>query len=180
MSELKVADLIEKARECYEKAIELLSQGDYHDAAEKAWNAVEYMRKAFLIALNIPYEKAKTVSQGLVLFSDILRKLGRREILKTYDQLMLKLHVLGFYEQITPPDEIDELIRTTTRYFISQMEDIINRIKGIDLSQVAKFIDKMAKIKSDIVAKSAELYEVRQSYIAYIERALAKISKQKE
>jgi len=83
-------DLIKLSWENYEKALELLSRGDYYDAAEKAWNAIENMRKAFLVILKIPHEKAKTISQGLVLFSDILRKLGEKEILKMYDQLMLK------------------------------------------------------------------------------------------
>jgi len=85
----EVRDLIRLSWENYEKALELLSRGDYYDVAEKAWNSIENMRKALLVALKIPLEKAKTVSQGLVLFSDILRRLGKKELLKMYDQLML-------------------------------------------------------------------------------------------
>ena len=44
-------DLLEKAWKLYADALRLLNQGDYIDAAEKAWSAVEMIRKAFLISL---------------------------------------------------------------------------------------------------------------------------------
>jgi len=168
-----VDNLIEKSRELYERALNLLFRGDYYDAAEKAWSAIEYIRKALLVALNIPYERAKTVSQGLVLFSDILRKLGRRDILKTYDQLMLRLHILGFYEQLIPTDELEDIIHNTVAKFLSEMEDLISQVRGIDISRAIEFLDKMNKVKQEILSKSAELYEIRREYISYIERALS-------
>jgi len=171
-NEYSVSELMEKSYEIYEKALELLSRGDYYDAAEKAWSSIEYMRKAFLVALNVPYREAKTINKGLILFSDILRKLNRRDLLRIYDQLMLRLHILGFYEQIIPADEIDEMIHSVVLKFLAEMKKLIESIKGIDMRKAIEFLDKMNKVRQEILSRSAELYEIRREYINYIERAL--------
>ncbi|MEX0568028.1 MAG: PaREP1 family protein [Candidatus Njordarchaeota archaeon] len=171
-NEYSVSELIEKSYEIYEKALELLSRGDYYDAAEKAWSSIEYMRKAFLVALNVPYSQAKTINKGLILFSDILRKLNRRDLLRIYDQLMLRLHILGFYEQIISADEIDEIIHSVVSKFLAEMKKLIESIKGINMRRAVEFLDKMNKVKQEISSRSAELYEIRREYINYIERAL--------
>jgi len=165
--------LLGKSYELYEKALELLSRGDYYDAAEKAWSSVEYMRKAFLVASKIPYEKEKTISQGLVLFSDILRGLDRRDILKLYDQLMLGLHILGFYEQLIPIDEIEDIIRDGVVKFLSEMKSLIKMVRGIDMSKAVEFLDKIGRVKQEIISRSLELCKIRQEYISYIEQILA-------
>jgi len=115
--------LVEKSYGLYEKALKSLSIGDYYNAIGKAWNSVEHMRIAFLVALNVPYRQAKTINKGLILFSDILRKLNRRDLLRIYDQLMLRLHILGFYEQIIPADEIDEIIHSVVPKFLAEMKN---------------------------------------------------------
>ena len=87
---------------------------------------------------------------------------------------MLRLHIFGFYEQITPIDEIEDLIRSATRDFISRMRNLINKVKHLDLSEAVKFMDKMSEIKREILTKSSELHEVRQNYITFLERILAR------
>ena len=173
LEEKLVNELLEKSHGLYEKALELLSRGDHYDAAEKAWSSVECLRKAFLVALKIPYERAKTISQGLVLFSDILRKLNRRDILKLYDQLMLRLHILGFYEQLIPADEIEEIIRDLVPKFLSEVRNLIGMVRGVDMSEVVEFLDRMSRIKQEIVSKSLELHKIRSEYVNYIEQMLA-------
>ena len=37
------------------------SEGDIRDAAEKAWLAIETMRKAFLVAVGVPYKKRRAL-----------------------------------------------------------------------------------------------------------------------
>lgn len=169
MAEPTADELLSRAYDLYEEALELLSKKDYYDAAEKAWGSVELVRKAFLVALKIPYEKAKTTRYGLTLFSDILRHLGRRDLLKAYDRLMLRLHILGFYEQISSPDEIDEIIRDELPKFLDNMKELIDKAKNMDARHAAVLLDKINSIKRELLAKSAELYQMRKEYINYIE-----------
>lgn len=41
--------------------LKLLDSGDIYDAAEKAWLAIETMRKAFLVAVGVPYKKRRAL-----------------------------------------------------------------------------------------------------------------------
>jgi len=54
------------------------------------------------------------------------------------------------------------------------MGKLIEKVKGLDLSQAVEYIDKISRLKQEILAKSSELYEVRQNYITYLEQALKK------
>jgi len=54
---MKIEELIKRAQNYYLKALELLETRDFCDASEKAWLAVETLRKAFLVAMGVPYEK---------------------------------------------------------------------------------------------------------------------------
>ena len=103
---MEVEDLIDAGFGEYERALELLDRGDHYDAAEKAWNAIEFLRKAFLVALGVPYQKARTVNYGLPLFSRLLRALGLRELLRDYEWFDYKLHIMGclLYTSPSPRD----------------------------------------------------------------------------
>ena len=61
VDDAKLNELILEAKETYQKTSELLMRGDYFDATEKGWCAVELMRKALLVAVSIPLEKAKNL-----------------------------------------------------------------------------------------------------------------------
>ena len=56
---MKCEDLRSKAWAVYEKAVEMLNRGDIKDFAEKAWLAIENMRKAIMIIAKVSYEITK-------------------------------------------------------------------------------------------------------------------------
>jgi len=58
---LNIDDLVKKAREHYMHTLKLLDSGDIYDDAEKAWLAIETMRKAFLVAVGVPYKKRRAL-----------------------------------------------------------------------------------------------------------------------
>ena len=69
---MEIRELVAKAWEIYEKALELLETGNIRDAAEKSWLAVETMRKTIMVASKIPYEKTERVNLALNAFSKTL------------------------------------------------------------------------------------------------------------
>lgn len=93
---METNELIKLSKNHYLKALELLETRDYYDAAEKAWLTVETLRKAFLIAIGVPYEKTRSISYSLPLFNRIMRTLGYNEMLKDYEWFHYKLHAMGF------------------------------------------------------------------------------------
>ncbi len=171
-----VDELVMEARRNYEKALELLDRKDYYDSAEKAWKAIECLRKAILVAAKVPYEKAKTVNIGLPLFSDLLRGLGEKHALDLYDKLAYKLHIMGFYEDVVQPEEIQELVLIDTKKLLEILERILEKARRIDLREALKKLDKIQKIKRDIAQHNAKLAEVRTKYRNVLSTALKSIT----
>lgn len=108
--------------------------GDIRDAAEKGWRAIESMRKALLVVVRIPYDIAKTVTSGIPLFSKILKAIGRRDLLRMYFYFNSRLHTLGFYEMITPEDELGEMTREEAPAWVRELIGLVNSMRHVDLS----------------------------------------------
>jgi len=170
---MNLEELLNTCEQNFIKAMDLLDKGDVRDAAEKAWGSIEAMRKALLVAVKIPYEIAKNVSTGLPLFTKILRALGRKDLLEKYFFFNSHVHIYGFYEMVTPEDELKKVIEDEVREWITQMRNIIESIKEIDLSSVVDIVLKTKKIKSEIIQKSRE-YEDLQTQLNSKIQALIK------
>ncbi|MHA1609543.1 MAG: PaREP1 family protein [Candidatus Njordarchaeales archaeon] len=167
-----IDDLVMEAKKSYEDALRLLNRGDYYDSAEKAWRAIEYLRKAVLVAAKIPYEKAKTVSIGLPLFSDLLRGLGEKRALDLYDKLAYKLHVMGFYEEITQPDEIEELIMIDVKELMEALERLLETAKRLDLRRALEKLMEIQRMRREIAKYNAKIVEMRSKYKDTLHTAL--------
>ena len=107
MSPLNLDELLSRSRQDYARALELLDRGDIRDAAEKAWCAVETLRKALLVAVKIPYDLARNISPGLPVFIRLLRALKQAELLEKYFFFNSHIHIFGFYEAVTPEEELE-------------------------------------------------------------------------
>lgn len=59
---LDIDELIEVVGRHHVHALRLIETNDIYDAAEKAWMAIETMRKALLVAIGVSYEKAKSIA----------------------------------------------------------------------------------------------------------------------
>jgi len=172
---LNVDDLVKKAKEHYMHALKLLDSGDIYDAAEKAWLAIETLRKAFLVAVGVPCEKTKSISYSLPLFNRLLRALGLRELLRNYEFLYFKLHAMGFYENITPIEDLIHSIRVDTASWIKNMEVLINKVRGVNISNVLKDYDEVIKLKREIIAKNVELMKLYQNINSSLSKLLEPI-----
>ncbi len=162
---MNVEEMINAGFRNYEKAIELLDRGDYYDAAEKAWSGVEYLRKAFLVALGVPYEKARTINYGLPLFGRLLRALGLKKLLRRYEWFDYKLHIMGFYERLTPEDEIEIIIRRYVRQWLEEMRKIVLKLKGMSIDEILDIYNRIVKLKQEVLKKSEELAVINNEFI---------------
>ncbi len=158
---VKLEELLSRSKQDLSKALELLERGDVRDAAEKAWSSIENMRKALLVAVKIPYDLAKNISTGVPLFIRILRALNRKDLLEKYFFFNSHIHIYGFYEMITPEEELETVIKDEVPRWISQMEDAIRSIKDIDLSNIVDILLKAQKLKSEILRKSKEYADLQ-------------------
>lgn len=173
---MELEELISKSKQNLIKALELLERGDIRDAAEKAWNSIETMRKALLVAVKIPYDVAKNVSIGLPIFTKILRALNRKDLLEKYFFFNSHIHIYGFYEMITPDDELEKVIREDVPIWISQIEEVIRDIKNVDLSSIVDIVLKAQKLKSEILQKSKEYAELQTQINTIIKTSMAQKS----
>ncbi|MHA1675594.1 MAG: PaREP1 family protein [Candidatus Njordarchaeales archaeon] len=153
-------ELTVKAWEAYDKALELLRMGDIPDAAEKAWLAVENMRKAIMVASNIPYDVTKKVNLALNIFSKLLEILGHEDLLSEYYALNATLHGMAFYEGL--------LNEYTTKKFIIRAENwlkkaekIIEEALKIDASPLVSLEEEKMKIKAKILSENMKILEIR-------------------
>ena len=172
---MSVDDLIKKANEYYTVALKLLDSRDIYDAAEKAWCCVETLRKALLVALGVPYDKAKSVSYGVPLFNKIMKALGLKELLKDYEWFHYKLHAMGFYENITPLEDIVEIVRNNVPQWMNEILKIIDKVKGLDFSSVLHEYEKMHKLKREILMKNIELVRISEKVSAMLDKLLAPV-----
>ncbi len=172
-----ISDLIADAKASFEKALELIEREDYYDAAEKAWRAIETMRKAVLVAAKIPYQYAKTVNIGLPLFSDFLRNIKKKKALDLYDRLAYRLHILGFYEGIISPGEIKELIISDVEMLLGELEQIVKMAEKVDLREALESFLRIQKLKQKIMIHNAELADAKTQYMDRLSLSIAKIVK---
>ena len=173
---MKIEELIKRAQNYYLKALELLETRDFYDASEKAWLAVETLRKAFLVAMGVPYEKTRSINYSLPLFSRIMRALGYDEMLKNYEWFHHKLRAMGFYENITPIDEIIIIIKKDVSKWLEKMIEIIKSVRNIDITTVLKEYEKAIKIKREIISKNVKLLEIYRN----LDTLLSKIATAKK
>jgi len=130
---MNVNELIKRAIYLYELSLDALERDDYVDACEKAWGCVEATRKAFLVKAGISYNIAKSIAHGIPIFTRLLKKLGRENLLEKYTYFNYKLHTMGFYEGITEPWEIKEIIQNDIKKWIESMKSLITQL-NMDLS----------------------------------------------
>jgi len=164
-------ELIEQAVESYNKALEFLGKGDVFDAAEKAWRAVENIRKALLVAVGIPYDKAKTINYGYPLFSRILRALGQKDLLEKYEWFESILHAKGFYGQIIPFDELKETI-LEVREWLEKMRRIIGNISKADLSDALKIMEKIMDLRRELLRANMEYTRLNDELRSLIDKKI--------
>ncbi|MEX0568036.1 MAG: PaREP1 family protein [Candidatus Njordarchaeota archaeon] len=157
---MNTADLIIQAKNDLDLSFQLLEKGDIRDAAEKAWRSIENIRKALLVTIKIPYNIAKTITTGVPLFSKILRALGKRDMLRMYFYFDSRLHTLGFYEMVIPEEELEDIIRNEVPQWIEKMIEVIDSTKRIDLSRLVGLIEKMNRIRMEILRKSNEYLKI--------------------
>ena len=174
---VNVEELINKAEMNYLKALELLESMDYYDAAEKAWLVVENLRKAFLVAIGVPYEKSKSINYSLPLFSKLMRALGYQDLLKDYEWFSYKLHFMGFYENVTFAEEIIRIVREDVKRWMNVMKKVINRVRKIDISEVLSKYEEAIKIKKELISKSVELAKINEEVNALLKKLLPQNSK---
>jgi len=177
MSQKSVEELVSSADRSYEEALRLLERGDVYDAAEKAWSAIENLGKACLVATKIPYEVAKTASKGILLFSKILRALGRKDILRSYMYFSQQLHSLGFYERIIPESDLDETIREEVPIWMREVKRIIETLKHVDLSKIVILIEEIDKTKQKILHATSEYLALQQKLSQIIDQQISSLSK---
>ena len=177
MDEKRVEELVSSADRDCEEAIKLLERGDIYDAAEKAWSAIEKIRKACLVAAKIPYEIAKTTSKGLPLFIKILKALRRKDILKTYMYLSQQLHSLGFYERVIPESDLEDTIREDVPKWMQETKPIIKVLERADLSEVVSLLEEIDKTKQKILRTTSEYLALQQKLSQIITQQISNTPK---
>lgn len=157
---MDIRELVAKAWETYERALELLEQGDIRDAAEKSWLAVEIMRKAIMVATNIPYEKTKKVNLALNVFSKILEILNHEELLSEYYALNATLHGMAFYEGVLNEDTTRKFIKRTEEW-LKKAETLLKIAAKIDASQLMALEEEKMKIKARIISENMKILDIK-------------------
>ena len=108
-------EILNYAKEEFEKAIKLNDVFLYRNAADKAFLAL-------VIAINAYISAVEGVEPGS--HSErrrILRKIGREDLRALYSDLMSTLHEEAFYEGVYQPDEVE--------YAIRKVEEVITRLR---------------------------------------------------
>jgi len=162
---------VSQALQIYDDALRLLERGDIFDAVEKAWSAIENARKALLIAVGVPEQKAGSVEFGVGFFIRILRKLGRKDIVEKYYGFDYCLHIKGFYELQMPPDLLSEKIYEAEGW-ISEVLGLIDKLKNVDLKDAIKMMEESIKLKRRILQLNIEYRQALQQIDNAISRAV--------
>lgn len=165
------AELVSKALNLYELALASIERGDYTDACEKAWACIETLRKTLLVKAGISYDKAKSITYGIPLFTRLLRKLGRKDLLEKYTFFNYKLHVMEFYEGITEIWEIEEIIQEDLKEWIHSMLKLIEEL-NVDLHKAEEILKEIEQTKRKLINESARLFELRAKLDAIVEKAI--------
>lgn len=168
-------ELIEKAKNVYNEGLKLYEEGDFIDAAEKGWCSVELLRKALLVAVGIPHDKAKSPEFGLPIFTRILRNLRRKDLLDAYYKFDSSLHIHGLYEMILSPEEIGNLL-SELKQWIDEMVEIIKKLSRLDLKNVAEIMERCLKLKRRILQANVEYYNTLRELNNMIQQEILKIA----
>ena len=169
-------ELIERALQLYNLAINSLENGDFIDACEKAWGAIENIRKALLVKIGISYNSAKSISIGIPIFTRLLKGVGKKDLLEKYTYFNYKLHVMGFYENVTEDWEIEEIIREELPLWIDRMCKLIDTV-DINLSEAEKIVREMERLKRKLVLTHAEMSVLRSKLEETMNKHIQKMKK---
>ena len=161
-------ELIRQSFQLYNLSIDSLDKGDLVGACEKAWGVIEAMRKALLVKAGISYDSAKSISIGIPLFTRLLKKLGRKDLLEKYTYFNYKLHVMGLYEGITEGWEIEDIIREDLPLWLEEMKSLIDKL-NINLSKAEEIMKEMEKLKRRLILTHAEIVSLRNQLDKTIE-----------
>jgi len=111
----------------------------------------------------------------LPLFSRLLKALGLRDMLRTYESFYYRLHTMGFYEYLAPTEDIIHTVEVEVPSLIGRMKEIIRNICGADISDVLRSYDEALKLKREIIAKDTQLARIYDSINDLLERKLEPI-----
>ena len=169
-------ELVGRGWKDYSKALELLETGDFYDAAEKAWSAIENFRKAILVAMKIPYDVAKSIREGVPLFSRVLEILGYHSLTRMYFYFSSRLHTLGFYERIIPEEDIARIIRSEVREWLKKIEELLEVLRKVDLSNITELLKELDKARQEALKASMRYAEIKSQIIETITKSLQSIA----
>jgi len=172
---MNIDELVEKAKNIYNEALRLYERGDFIDAAEKGWCSIELLRKSVLVAVGVPYDKAKSLEFGLPMFARILRGLGRKDLLDAYYKFDSSLHIRGFYEMILSPEEIGDLLKELEQW-IEEMVEVVRKLSGLDLKGAVEIMEKCLRLKRKILQANIEYHNTLRELNNIIQKAILKIT----
>ncbi|KUO83176.1 MAG: hypothetical protein AT714_05595 [Vulcanisaeta sp. OSP_8] len=107
-------EILNYAKEEFEKAIKLNDVFLYRNAADKAFLALVIAISAYISAVEGVEPSSHSERRR------ILRKIGREDLRALYSDLMSTLHEEVFYEGVYQPDEVE--------YAIRKVEEVITRL----------------------------------------------------
>jgi len=93
-------------------------------------------------------------------------------VLDLYDKLAYKLHVMGFYEEITQPDEIEELIMIDVKELMEALERLLETAKRLDLRGALEKLMEIQRMRREIAKYNAKIVEMRSKYKDTLHTAL--------
>jgi hypothetical protein len=102
-------EILNYAKEEFEKAIKLNDVFLYRNAADKAFLALVIAISAYISAVEGVEPSSHSERRR------ILRKIGREDLRALYSDLMSTLHEEVFYEGVYQPDEVEYAIRKVRR-----------------------------------------------------------------
>ncbi|PLC66986.1 hypothetical protein B7L70_09420 [Vulcanisaeta sp. EB80] len=108
-------EILNYAKEEFEKAIKLNDVFLYRNAADKAFLALVIAINAYISAVEGVEPSSHSERRR------ILRKIGREDLRALYSDLMSTLHEEAFYEGVYQPDEVE--------YAIRKVEEVITRLR---------------------------------------------------
>lgn len=130
-------------------------------------------RKALLTSVGIPAEKAENLEFSMPIFEKILKAVKRMDLLKEYYQFNSCLHVMGFYKMLTSREEIEKTLEEA-KLWIVEIESLISQLSGVDLSKVVDIMNRVLRIKREILRANAEYHKALNQVSEIIMQAILK------
>lgn len=110
-------EILNYAKEEFDKALKTRDMYLYRNAADKAFLALIIAVNAFI------YSKLGVVPSNHSERRRLLRELGREDLRALYSDLMRTLHEEAFYEGVYEPEEV--------KYAIGKVEEVIRSLMGL-------------------------------------------------